>query len=448
MRSILIVDDEKDYGNLLCDLLNLKDYNPTFVSTKKEAYAKIRKKVFSFALLDIDLGLDSGVDILKYLQKKSPETTVFMITGNNEIKTAIECIKNGAAEYFLKPFNKDELFLAIEKYLQQKKIKYEFQLYRNDKTPAIIGKSNHTKKIKEMITRASKNGSATILITGETGTGKELIARHIHSEGVRSNQPFIAFNCANIPQTLIESELFGYEKGTFTGAEKQKKGIFEQADGGIIFLDEIGEMDLAAQSKLLRVLENKSIRRIGGVETKIDVQVICATNRNLPQMIKEKQFREDLFYRINIFNINYMPLRKRKKDIIPIAEHFIKKFSHKQQTLSKKIVSKFLNYSWPGNVRELRNVIEREAMLNEGELYFNDCFSTKAINIPATPEESLISFNLEEEESFKEIEKKIIEATLNFYNNNISEAARKLKMHRSSLRSKIAKLGINILAKK
>lgn len=447
MNSILVVDDDDKYGELLCDLLNLKGYATSFASTKKEAFNKIRKKVFDFALLDIDLGRDSGVDILKHLNKKSPETTVFMITGNDEIKTAIECIKNGAAEYLLKPFNKEELLLAIEKGIQQNRIKYEFQLYRDDKTPAIIGKSSHTKKIKEMITKASKNATATILITGETGTGKELIARHIHSEGPRCNEPFIAFNCSSIPQTLLESELFGYEKGSFTGAEKQRKGIFEQADGGIIFLDEIGEMNIEAQSQLLRVLENKSIRRIGGVETKIDVQVICATNKDLPAMIEKKKFREDLFYRINIFNINYLPLRDRKKDIIPIAEYFIKKLSHKTQSLSKEIIKKFLSYPWPGNVRELRNIVEREIMLSEDELTFKDLFLTPAIDKKVANEKSLISFDLEQEESFREIETKIIAATLYFYDNNISESARKLKMHRSSLRSKIAKLKINESAK-
>ncbi len=448
MHSILIVDDEKEYGNLLCDLLNLKGYDTAYASTKKEAFSKIRKKIFDFALLDIDLGRDSGVDILKHLNKKSPETTVFMITGNNEIKTAIECMKNGATEYLLKPFNKEELLVALDRGLQEKKIRYEFQRYREDKTPAIIGKSSHTNSIKKLIFKAAQNSTATILITGETGTGKELVARHIHSEGPRHNEPFIAFNCASIPQTLIESELFGYEKGSFTGATKQRKGIFEQANGGVIFLDEIGEMAITAQSRLLRVLENKNIRRIGGIETSIDVQVICATNKNLPEMIIEKKFREDLFYRINVFNINYLPLRERKKDIIPIAEHFLETLSHKKQTLSKKNIQKLLNYSWPGNVREMRNIIERELIISEdNNLRFNTCFSMKSKADTIQEEKSTISFNLVHEKSFKEIEKEIIQATLDFYDNNISESARKLKMHRSSLRSKISKLGISTSAK-
>jgi DNA-binding NtrC family response regulator len=369
--NILIAEDDVSMREFLCDLLTSEGYNTDWSIHGGDAKKKIGLKSYDIVITDVVMPEADGVEVLKYVKEKSPDTSVIVITGYSTIKQAVELVKLGADDYFNKPFDNDDLLLVIQKALKHKKFlqdskEFEEVAGKSDTFPEIIGKGEALQSIFEMMIKVAKT-DATVLIQGESGTGKELVARAIHDRSLRSSHSLIPVNCGAIPETLLESELFGHEKGAFTGAIIRKHGLFEIADNGTIFLDEIGEMSFSLQVKLLRILETGIFRRIGDTkDLNVNVRIIAATNKNLKSAVEKKEFREDLYYRLNVFPIHIPPLRERKEDIPLLVEWFLKKhkLTEKNARISDDVSEILSKYSWPGNVRELENAIERAAILS------------------------------------------------------------------------------------
>ncbi len=371
MRSILIVDDEVGARESLRMILK-NEYEVFLAKNAEEAFLRIKEHAPDVILLDIILPDLDGLKVLEIVKQNDPDAIVIMITATKTVKTAVEAMKLGAYDYVTKPFEVDELRLMISRSLSTQALEKEVQYLRKevDKNFGfgnIIGKSDVMKEIFNII-RQIADSKSTVLIMGESGTGKELVSRAIHYISQRRNTPFVTINCAAIPETLIESELFGHEKGAFTNAIERKLGRFEIAHSGTLFLDEIGELSLATQAKILRFLEEREFNRVGGSKTiKVDVRLIAATNKELTQLIKKGLFREDLYYRINVVPIILPPLRERPEDIPLLLDHFVQKFSaeNKKQVkgVSKEALDILKNYEWPGNVRELENLVERVVTL-------------------------------------------------------------------------------------
>ncbi len=373
--SLLVIDDDREMTEMLRDALS-RDYDVDTLSDSKEAESVLKAKQYDIVLTDLKMGEVDGFSILKMVKEISPETEVIIMTAFGTLETAIQAIKEGAFDYITKPFKISGLRHTLQKAIERKQLEKEnlllkkilqerYQFYN------IIGKSSKMQRIFDLIEKISKVDS-NVLIEGESGTGKELVAKAIHFNSPRKKGPFVTINCAAIPDNLLESELFGYVKGAFTGATQSKKGLFLEADGGTIFLDEIGDMSLNLQSKLLRVLEEKQIRPLGSTQLiPINVRIIAATNQNLKKAVEEKKFREDLYYRLNVINVSLPPLRERKEDIPLLVEHFIKKYADRYgkriKRLDPRLMSCLEEYSWPGNVRELENAIERAVALTDDE---------------------------------------------------------------------------------
>src|SRR5512136_2843723 len=374
-RSVLIVDDEVGARESLKMILK-RDYEVFLARDAEEAFLQIKEHTPDLILLDIILPDLDGLKVLERIKQSDPDIIVIMITATKTVKTAVEAMKLGAYDYVTKPFDIDELRLIITRSLSTKALEQEVKYRREEMDKGfdfgnIIGKSKSMKEIFKVVKQIADSKS-TALIMGESGTGKELISRAIHYNSNRKNHPFVTINCAAIPETLIESELFGHEKGAFTNAIEKKLGRFEVAHQGTLFLDEIGELSLATQAKILRFLEEKEFNRVGGSKTiKVDVRLITATNKDLNQLIKKGNFREDLYYRINVVPIVIPPLRERKEDIPLLIEYFIKKFSEennkKVKGVSKEALEVMIEYEWPGNIRELENLIERVIALTSKE---------------------------------------------------------------------------------
>jgi DNA-binding NtrC family response regulator len=372
--NILIVEDDVSMREFLSDLLTNEGYKVDWSIHGADAKKKVERKSYDIVITDVVMPEVDGVEVLKYVKEKSPDTSVIVITGYSTLKQAVELVKMGADDYFNKPFDNDDMLLVIEKALRRRKFLqdsegFEEILEKPDTFPEIIGKGGALQFIFEMMKKVAKT-DATVLIQGESGTGKELVARAIHDRSPRSSHALIPVNCGAIPETLLESELFGHEKGAFTGAIVRKHGLFEIANDGTIFLDEIGEMSFFLQVKLLRILETGAFRRIGDTkDLSVNVRVIAATNRDLKSAVKKKEFREDLYYRLNVFPIDLPPLRERKEDIPLLVEWFLKKhkLTEKNVRVSDDVLEALSKYSWPGNVRELENVIERAAILSPGK---------------------------------------------------------------------------------
>ncbi len=373
--SILVIDDDPEMVEMLKDALS-KEYDVDTLTESRETEKVIREKQYDIVLTDLKMGEVDGFAILKMVKEISPDTEVIIMTAFGTVETAIQAIKEGAFDYITKPFKISGLRHTLKKALETKKLQQENILLRKILTERyqfynIIGRSSKMQAIFDLIEKISRVDS-NVLIEGESGTGKELVARAIHFNSHRANGPFVTINCAAIPDNLLESELFGYVKGAFTGATQSKKGLFAEADGGTIFLDEIGDMSLNLQSKLLRVLEEKTIRPLGSnQQIPVNVRIIAATNQDLKKAVEEKKFREDLYYRLNVLNIKLPPLRERKEDIPLLVEHFIKKYSEKYgkkvKGINPRLYSCLESYPWPGNVRELENAIERAVALADGE---------------------------------------------------------------------------------
>jgi two-component system nitrogen regulation response regulator NtrX len=439
MESILIVDDEKNILKSLSGLLKDEGYEVQVASNGSEALSMIKDEVYQLVLLDIKMpGLD-GLEVLEEIKKKRPDLIVVMMSGYGTIELATKAIKLGAYDFLEKPIEPEKILVTLKnafryQNLRAENIKLKSQL---PKYSPLIGESRAIREVKEAIKRVAPT-DARVLIMGESGVGKELVAQEIFRQSKRVSQPFIELNCAAIPRELIESELFGYEKGAFTGAVQRQLGKFELANRGTLFLDEIGDLSLDAQAKVLRVLEEAKFRRIGGKTLiAVDVRIICATNKDLQAEIKNHKFREDLFYRLNVFPILVPPLRERKEDIPLLIEYFLSKlaeeFGQAKKHLTPEAISYLQNYSWPGNVRELRNTLERVVIMARGEKITR----SDVLLVRFPPVEEINLKNRSFREKIEAYEKRIIKEALAETGGNISETARRLKLDRSTLYRKM-----------
>jgi two-component system response regulator PilR (NtrC family) len=369
---ILIVEDEKSMREVLKILLEGEKYEVVSASDGLEGLSYLANDIFDLVITDVRMPKVDGFELLKKTKEISPNTIVIMITAFGTTEAAIEAMKSGAYDYINKPFKIDEIRLIVEKALEKKRLSEEVSLLRKKvKTTCrlenIIGQSPQMQELFRLIPKVAQS-SSNVLIAGESGSGKELVAAALHNLSNRKDRNFVAVNCAAFPEGLLESELFGHMRGSFTGALHNKQGLFEIADGGCLFLDEIGEMPINLQAKLLRVLENGSFRRVGGTtDIKVDVRVISATNKDVKEEIASSRFREDLYYRLNVVPIHIPPLRERKEDIPLLIEHFLRKISSQPRKVTSEAMRTLVGYPWKGNVRELENVIERTALLTEKE---------------------------------------------------------------------------------
>ena len=373
LQRILVVDDEADVAYSFQRVLAEEPVEVVGVTSGAEGLKRLKKEPYDLVLLDVRIGTEHGIEIFRQIRKEHPKQIVIVMTAHGTAQTAIEAMKLGAFDYILKPFDVPELLSILRRALQtaasmRELVPTEGKISGEEKSPGLIGASPAMQKIYKLVGQVARSDAAVLLI-GESGTGKELVARAIYANSSRVARPYVAINCAAIPDALLESELFGHERGAFTGALGQRIGKFERADGGTIFLDEIGDMPLALQAKLLRVLQNGEFQRVGGDQTlRTQVRVIAATNRDLAIMVKEKSFREDLFYRINVVQIQLPPLRDRPEDVLPLAEHFLKRAERERGLKFSAATKKALQaWSWPGNVRELENVVSRAVVCAAAE---------------------------------------------------------------------------------
>ena len=376
-EKILIVDDERMVRWTLNEALKGWGYEPLEAGSVMGALSSFESDHPAAVLLDINLPDGSGLDVLKEIKQAQPQAVVIMITANVMVEDTLEALRGGAYDFIGKPINLNELHITIRNGIEANKLRKEVTKMRSEQTSKfsfeqIIGSSSAMTKMLSLARKVAQSEASSVLLQGESGTGKDLVAKAIHYSSRRSEAPFVAINCAAIPSTLIESELFGYEKGAFTDAKNRKEGLFEQAEGGTIFLDEIGELELGLQAKLLRVLEEGAFRRVGGLkDLPLDVRVIAASNRDLKTESDAGNFRLDLYYRLSVIQIDIPPLRERGDDILILGEYYLKQFNQKLRKqihgLAPEVSSIFRNYAWPGNVRELRNVIERVMILEDSE---------------------------------------------------------------------------------
>jgi nitrogen regulation protein NR(I) len=468
MQTILIVDDDKSIRYSLKRMLEEK-YSILTAQNGEEALGRIHEKLPDLIIMDIKMPGRNGIDILKEIKSIDPKSLVIIMTAYGTTETAIEAMKYGAFDYILKPFPIPQMKGLVEKALALRKLMKEEVTYTPSPVPEggeerIVGSSHKMQEIYKMIGQIAPS-DVTVLLRGESGTGKELIARAIYHHSLRSNQPFLPVNCAAIPDTLLESELFGHEKGAFTGALSRHIGKLEQCQGGTIFLDEIGDMSLSTQAKLLRVLQEKSFERLGGMDTiKVDLRLIVATNKDLEEAISNGKFREDLYYRLNVVTLTIPPLRERKEDIPELFSYFLKKFNRELKKeiagITPSAMEKIISYGWPGNVRQLENVLKRAMVLCQGEWILEDHLLFEKGWEKREAEEELSKKNVEDllDALFKEflkapatsqdldmlsnLERGLILRALQKTKGNQLKAAMLLGIHRSTLRGKMEKYNI------
>jgi two-component system nitrogen regulation response regulator NtrX len=449
MKSVLIVDDEKNIRETLKDVLEDEGYKVLIAEDGRKALEMVRRYAVDVVLLDLWLPEIGGMEVLDELSSGDDFMQIIIISGHGTIDTAVRATKMGAFDFIEKPLSIDRVIKVVDHAFEICGLHRENTALREKSKNDYLmvpGVSRAYKQIEATIESCAASNSR-VLITGENGTGKEVVARQIHEKSMRRNFPFVAVNCAAIPQTLIESELFGYEKGAFTGAFKNKRGKFELADGGTIFLDEIADMSIEAQSKVLRILEEMQFEPVGGViPIKIDVRVIAATNKELKIAIKKGEFREDLYYRLNVVPIHILPLRERREDISGLIEYYNEFFARENNKKRKNIAKealRFLNtqYLWPGNIRELKNLIERLSILTKGEVI--SLMDVKN-NIPHHDEHLFINSSAGLKEARDSFERNFIVTALRENNNNITKAAEVLKVERSNLYKHIKRLAIEI----
>ena len=445
--KVLIIDDQRAILESLSMFFAEKGYDITTAEYGKEGLEKVRSEMPDIVILDIRLPDLSGIDVLKDIKAINEHTYVIMITAFHDMETTIEAMKNGAYDYIHKPINIKELDFSVQKVSEALGLKNKLSIYINDqkvqyKMDTIIGKSKPMQQVFKMI-GLTCNSKATVLIQGESGTGKELIAKAIHYNGALKDEPFVSVNCSALVETLLESELFGHEKGAFTHAIHTKKGKFELAGNGAIFLDEAGELPLSTQVKLLRFLQEREFERVGGEKTiRSNARIIASTNKNLTQMVQEGKFREDLFFRLKVITINVPSLRERKSDIPLLVDFFLHKFSkelHKEpKHISKEALGKLMIYDWPGNVRELENVIMRALVLSREDIILEN-----HISIEPREMESLTAWE-NPFKSLKEMEKEYVAKALIKAKGHMGETCELLKISRPTLRKKIEKYNIQI----
>jgi DNA-binding NtrC family response regulator len=451
-NKILVVDDEHLIRWSLEQNLKKQGFEVVTAGTGEDALRLAREEQPDLVLLDIQLPGISGIEVLEKLKEYDEDIIVVMVTAHGGLDTAVNAMRMGAYDYVSKPFNLDELSITIKKALETSDLKQEVARLRTETKksipPNIIGESRHMKYLMEVLEKVAKSEASTVLVQGESGTGKELVAKWIHYSSNRADKPLVAINCAAVPATLLESELFGHEKGAFTDAKSTKKGLFELADGGTVFLDEIGDMEMGMQAKLLRFLEDRTFRRIGGGRVySVDVRIISATNKDLQKAIEEKTFRNDLYYRLQVIPIFLPPLRERREDIIPLATNFIniynKDFNKRVTGIAGMAERMMMDYGWPGNVRELKNVIERAIILgNEDTLLLEHLpleIVAKTAHQAGAP---MSAFRLPPEGvDIEEVEKELIRQALDVSEWNQSKAAKKLNLGIDAFRYRMKKFG-------
>ncbi len=449
---VLIVEDEKLIRWSLRQKFEARGFIVTDVENGEEAFEKLNAGVFDLIMLDYKLPDTTGLDILRKVRETDTDVVVIMMTAYSSVESAVDAIKLGAYDYIAKPFDMDQVLRVADKALETNKLRREVRELRRHiqheyDIERIIGQAPCMIDLFKVIDQVAKSSASTVFLRGDSGTGKDLVARVIHYNSDRAPRPFMNITCTALSEMLLESELFGHEKGAFTDAKATKKGLFELSDGGTIFLDEVGDMPTGLQAKLLRFLEERMFRRVGGtVELSVDVRVIAATNCDIEKAIEEGKFREDLMYRLNVIPIDLPPLRERGEDVRLLVNHFVTKFA---QDFRKPVTGvapetyvKLSAYSWPGNVRELRNVIERAVLLSEGDTILPDDIVLGRLKQASTGTDS-IAFTLPASGvDLRELENKLIRQALSRTNNNQTQAAKLLHLSRDAFRYRLEKLGL------
>jgi two-component system, NtrC family, response regulator AtoC len=452
--KILVVDDDASVRFALSEAVRSWGHDPLQAGTVSAAKETFEAEEPTLALVDIDLPDGSGLDVLEHIKEQRPDTVVIMVTGNVNVPNVLTALRRGAYDFVGKPIHLDELRVTVRNALEASELRREVKQVRRERSVSftidqILGESPAIKKAIDLVRRVAASDVPAILLQGETGTGKDLFARAIHFTSERAAAPYLAINCAALPATLIESELFGYEKGAFTDAKQKKEGLFEQAQGGTIFLDEIGEMELSLQAKLLRVLEESTFRRVGGLrDLPLDVRIVAASNQNLKKAGEAGTFRLDLYFRLSVIQIEIPPLRERGDDVLLLANHYIEKANLKRRGtklrgLSPEVASIFRQYQWSGNVRELRNVIERAAILEDGDLVTSTHLPADMIGEHrAAGIATATGFVLPAEGvPLEEVEFELARQALARTGGNLTKAAKLLDISRDQLRYKLRKSG-------
>ncbi len=447
MSRILVIDDDVNLCKIITHQLQSDGNEVTSANSGEAGLAAFRKDYFDVVLSDLQMPDMNGMEVLKKIREKDPTVLVIIITAYGSIESAVSACKFGANDYLTKPFSKEQLLFTIEKALKLRKLQEENRQYRQElekryRPDGLVAQSPSMQKLMQMVYQVA-DSDATVLILGESGTGKELIARAIHYNSRRKDKPLITVNCPSIPENLLESELFGHVKGAFTGALKDRKGKFELADGGTIFLDEIGDLPASLQAKLLRVLQEMEFERLGSSRPiKVDVRVIAATNKNLSEQVREGNFREDLFYRLSVVPVQLPPLRERKEEIPRLVQLFIDRYGRGQQFhVTPEALTALQKHDWPGNIRELENVIERAVVLSVNRQIDVESLPVFVRN-NETPQNSLSLVASGSNYSLDEMEKKLILNALEKSGGNQSQAARMLKIPRHVLIYRLKKFGI------
>ncbi len=454
MFKILVADDEKSMTEFLEIMLTREGYEVITANSAETAIAMLDNDEVDLVITDMNMPVAGGMAVLKHSTEKNPDVPVLIITAFASTDTAVQAIKTGAYDYITKPFQVDEIKLTIGKALERRSDKAELRRLKDELAQPynigdLMGKSEKMLALFSLIRKVASSKS-TVLVTGESGTGKELVARAMHYLSPRKEKPLHTINCGAMPEQLLESELFGYQKGAFTGANADKKGLLEHADGGTFFLDEVGEAPLSVQIKMLRVLQEREFRRVGGSkDIKVDIRVVAATNQKLDELIKEGRFREDLYYRLNIITLHIPPLRERKEDIPILAERFMKKFAEQDSrnvtSISSEAMNLLENYYWRGNVRELENVIERAVVLATGNMIDAESLPDDVRFTDLSRSDNLANIpdgGIDLEQTICTIEQGLIKKALGKAHKSKKETARLLNLSLRSLRYKLSKYGI------
>ena len=451
--KVLVVDDDKDMRFFLNEAMARKGYEVETLPDAESALQAIQKQSFDLIMMDVKLPGISGVEALPHIRQHDPSAVVLVMTAFGSRQLALDALRAGAYDFFTKPFKLNEMNIVIDRALEKRRLqqelrKLEEKLRRQYAFENLIGTSGAMRQVYELIQKVVQT-DVTVLIYGESGTGKELIAQAIHYHSVRKDKPFVKLNCVAIPEGLLESELFGHEKGSFTGAVSQKIGKFELANTGTILLDEIGDMSLATQAKILRVLQEKEFERVGGTETtRIDVRVIAATNKDLAGAVQNAQFREDLYFRLNVFSIVVPPLRERKEDIPLLVDHFLRQANEQMSRsvagVSKETMDILMMHHWPGNVRELENCIHRAVVMTDDDIIAPKCLPLHIQSIAASPKYMLPDKVESIDNTLADVERQIIIDTLQTTGGMQSKAARLLGISERSLWHRVKKLDIDV----